>query len=216
MLNLILFGPPGAGKGTQAKYLQTEFSIPHISTGDMLRTRKAVGDEFARELADKIKITGGAESDCLMARLIDERTNEADCKNGFILDGFPRTLNQADLLEDMLKAKGCKIDAVIELQVPDEILIARIIGRISCKNCGTSYHEISRPPKVPDLCDTCGHSLIRRDDDTADEMQERLRIHRDITSLLQPYYNTQGLLRQISGEGEPQEVLVAIKQALCA
>lgn len=211
-LNLILFGPPGAGKGTQAKLLQTEYRIPQISTGDMLRARKAVGDDFARELQEKVRITGGAESDRIMARLVDERIHQDDCQKGFILDGFPRTVGQADALDRVLKAKTIAITAVINIQVDDTVLVERVVGRYSCKDCGASYHETHRPTRHKNVCDHCGsHNLMKRDDDTAEEMVNRLQIHRDVTLPVLDYYAAQNVLKTVDGMADVDQVARSIK-----
>lgn len=214
-INLILFGPPGAGKGTQAKLLSQAYTIPHISTGDMLRARKAVGDDFARELQEKVRITGGEESDRLMVRLVDERVHQPDCRNGFILDGFPRNLGQARMLDDLLHKHDVQVTAVIDLQVDEQILVERVVGRYSCKSCGASYHKTLRPTKREGICDFCnGANLVVRDDDSAEEMVNRMRIHDDLTAPILPFYQELGLLRTVNGMQDADQVFAAIKEFL--
>lgn len=214
-LNLILFGAPGAGKGTQAKLLQKEYGIPQISTGDMLRARKAVGDDFSRELIEKVRITGGEESDRIMARLVDERIQQDDCKNGFILDGFPRTVGQAQALDRVLQNSGTKITAVIDIQVDEDVLVERVVGRYSCKSCGTSYHKNFRPSLKDGICDHCGsNNLVHRDDDSAEEMVNRMRIHREVTMPVVDYYVAQHLVYSVDGMADVDQVAQSIKNSL--
>ena len=173
-LHLVFTGAPGCGKGTQARRLKEKIAIPHLSTGEMLRAEAARGTALGLEI--KALIDGGnLVSDEMIIKMLSARIDEDDCKNGFILDGFPRTLPQAEVLEDMLGKKGIKLDAVIEIQVPDEIIMERILGRYSCMSCGAGYHDKFQKPKVYGVCDACGGTdFYRRVDDNRTTVQNRL------------------------------------------
>ncbi|HEX9837448.1 MAG TPA: adenylate kinase [Alphaproteobacteria bacterium] len=198
-MNLILLGPPGAGKGTQAQRLQARFGIVQLSTGDMLRAAVASGSEIGRE-AKAIMEAGRLVPDDVMVRMIADRIEATDCANGFILDGFPRTLGQAEALDRMLEAKGLKLDAVIEMQVDDAALTRRITGRFSCAKCGAVYHDETKRPKVDGVCDVCGsRDFVRRPDDKAETVTRRLEAYHGQTAPLLPYYARRGVLRSIDG-----------------
>lgn len=214
-LNLVLFGAPGAGKGTQAKILEQAHGLCHLSTGDMLRKRIAVGDAFAQEIKEKVKITGDAESDRLMAMMVEERIAQSDCASGFILDGFPRTLGQAEALDAMLIRNGKTLTAVIALSVDPDVLVQRVVGRYSCDDCGASYHDTLRPSRAVDRCDLCSSDkLSRRVYDTAEIMTERLHDYEQITAPLLPYYESKGSLHRIDGMEPADEVAKEINQIL--
>ena len=211
-INLILIGPPGAGKGTQAKILEQEYHIVQISTGDMLRARLSKGDDFAQEIKT-IMASGGYVTDDIMIKMLDERISEDDCKNGFILDGFPRTVPQAEALDTMLAEKGKKLKAIIELKVDEEALVERITGRFSCAKCGASYHKKFNPTKVENICDTCGGTeFICRTDDNEDTFRTRLKTFNDQTAPILPYYKNKGLLQQVDGMEDVAHVAAAIKE----
>ena len=204
-LNLVLLGPPGAGKGTQARMLTNRYDIPQISTGDILRT--AVKEETplgikARELMDK----GALVTDEIVIGLVEERLAESDCEKGFILDGFPRTIKQADELKKMLQARGKTIDHVISIDVDKEDLLARITGRLTCRGCGKGFHILFYPPKVGDRCDDCGSELYERNDDKEETMRKRLDVYEQQTAPLVAYYAEEAQLRTVYGSGSIDEI----------
>ena len=171
MLNLILLGPPGAGKGTQAKIIQDKYKIVQLSTGDMLRAEVSAGSELGKK-AKQIMESGGLVPDDLIVKMIESRIAKPDCKNGFILDGFPRTIPQAEALDAMLKAAGLKIDRVVEMRVDDEAMVQRITGRYTCAKCGVGYHDTLQMPKAKGACDKCGgKEFSRRADYNADTVR---------------------------------------------
>ena len=194
---IILMGPPGGGKGTQARLLQDEFGIVQLSTGDMLRAAVKAGTEIGLK-AKAVMEAGQLVSDDLMVGVIRARIVEPDCANGFILDGFPRTIPQAEALDAMLGEMGMDLDAVIEVRVPDEMIVERITGRYSCAKCGAGYHDTLQKPKVAGVCDVCGSTeFIRRKDDTAETVGTRLEAYHRQTAPLLPYYQERGLLKTI-------------------
>jgi adenylate kinase len=207
---LILLGPPGAGKGTQAKELATRRGLAQLSTGDMLRAAVAAGTEIgiqARPIMEK----GQLVPDEIVIGIFAERIEHPDCRNGVVLDGFPRTLAQAAALDKVLKRKKTKLDAVIELKVDDKELIARISGRFSCAKCGASYNDAVKHPKVEGVCDVCGsREFVRRKDDAADTVKDRLLVYYRETSPLIGYYYCKGNLVSVDGMGPIEEVADAI------
>ncbi len=200
-LHIVLTGAPGCGKGTQARLLKEKAHICHLSTGEMLRAeaaKKTPEGLALKEVLDK----GGFATDEMIIRMVSARIDEDDCKNGFILDGFPRTLPQAEVLEKMLSEKGIKLDAVIEIQVPDEIIMERILGRYACMKCGQGYHDKYQKPKVYGVCDVCGGTeFYRRIDDNRATVQNRLVNYRALTYPTIPYFEKKGLLRTVDGTG---------------
>jgi len=196
---IILMGPPGCGKGTQARVLQDAFGMIQLSTGDMLRAAVKAGTDIGMQ-AKKIMEAGQLVPDSVMVDVISSRIAEDDCKNGFILDGFPRTIPQAEALDTMLSDKGMALDAVIEVKVPDEMIVERITGRFACAKCGAGFHDKFQCPKVEGICDSCGGTeFIRRKDDTAETVGTRLEAYHEQTAPLLPYYAERGLLRTIDG-----------------
>jgi adenylate kinase len=213
-MNLILLGPPGAGKGTQAKGIAARYGLVQLSTGDMLRAAVAAGTEVGRELKS-IMERGDLVPDTVVVRVIGERIDRPDCKQGVIFDGFPRNLAQADALEAMLKSKKKKLDAVVELKVDDRRIIERIVGRFSCATCGVSYHDRFRRPKVRGVCDVCqGTTFTRRDDDTAETVTNRLMVYYRETAPLIGYYHCKGTLRSVDGMGAIDDVAAEIGAVL--
>lgn len=199
-LNLILLGPPGAGKGTQAKMLTSRLNIPQISTGEILRT--AVKDQTPMGIKAKELINAGAlVSDEIVIGIVEERLGETDCEKGFILDGFPRTIKQADELKKILQTRGKTIDHVISIDVEKEDLLARITGRLTCRGCGKGFHILFYPPKVGDICDDCGSELYERNDDREETIRMRLDLYEQQTAPLVAYYAEEDLLRVIQGSG---------------
>lgn len=207
---LILLGPPGAGKGTQAARIKQEFAIAHLSTGDMLRGAIAAGTETGK-LAKGVIDAGKLVSDDIMIGLVEERTKEEDCANGFLLDGFPRTVAQAEALDDLLERTAHKLNAVVEIAVDDNALIDRISGRYACANCGAGYHDSFNKPKAEGVCDNCGSKeFTRRSDDNADAVRTRLAAYHEQTAPLLPYYREQGILRSVDGMAEIDSVTAQI------
>ena len=213
-MNLILMGLPGAGKGTQAEKIIAEYKIPHISTGDMFRA--AMANETALGLKAKSYMDQGAlVPDEVTNGIVKERLAQDDTKEGFLLDGFPRTLDQAKALDQMLKELGKKIDAVIDIHVPEEILVNRLAGRYMCRNCGATYHKIFNPTKVEGTCDRCGgHEFYQREDDKPETVKNRLAINIKSSQPILAYYKEEGLLQSIDGNREIDAVFADVKKII--
>ena len=213
-MNIILLGPPGAGKGTQARQIEKRRGLVQLSTGDMLRAAVAAGSEVGLK-AKAVMEAGGLVSDDIVIGIISDRIDEPDCANGFILDGFPRTLAQAAALEELLKAKGKALNAVIEIRVDDDKLVERITGRFTCGACGEGYHDSFRPPKVENVCDNCGASdFKRRADDNEETLRSRLLAYYKETSPLIGYYFAKDSLVSVDGMVDMADVTVKIETIL--
>ncbi len=215
-MNVILLGPPGAGKGTQAKRLEKRHNLIQLSTGDMLRAAVASGSDLGKK-AKSLMDAGHLVPDDLMIALISDRIDQPDCANGFILDGFPRTTAQAEALDAMLAEKGLKLHSVIEMKVDDDILVDRITGRYTCAKCGAGYHDTFQKPKVPGVCDACGGTEFkRRADDTAETVRTRLATYHAQTAPILPYYRDKGILKAVDGMADIDQVTDQIEAVLGA
>lgn len=214
-MKIIMLGAPGAGKGTQAKMIAEKYSIPHISTGDIFRANIKNGTELGKK-AKSYMDKGQLVPDELTLDLIMDRFKQDDCKNGYVLDGFPRTIPQAEALDTALKAKGEKVDFAIDVDVPDENIVKRMGGRRACVGCGATYHVVYSPTKVEGVCDKCGEELIARDDDKPETVLNRLEVYHNQTQPLIDYYNEQGILKSVDGTVDMKDVFNAIVDILGA
>ena len=206
---LMMLGPPGAGKGTQAQRLTQAYGIPQISTGDMLRRARSKGTELGDKAA-RYMDAGELVPDEVVIGIVAERLEEDDVQDGFILDGFPRTVGQAEALTEM----GVELDAVLNIDVPEEEVIRRLGGRLTCSNCGATFHEEFEPPAEDEICDACGDELVRREDDQPDAIKERLASYRESTAPLVEYYGERGILIDVDGQGTPDEVAERVEEAV--
>ena len=214
-MKIIMLGAPGAGKGTQAKQIADKYSIPHISTGDIFRANIKNGTELGTK-AKQYMDQGALVPDELTCDLVMDRIQQDDCKNGFVLDGFPRTIPQAEALDAALGKINEKMDYAIDVDVPDENIVNRMSGRRACLNCGATYHLISIPPKVEGICDRCGSEIVLREDDKPETVQKRLKVYHEQTQPLIDYYKNQGILKSVDGTQPMDEVFKAIVTILGA
>ncbi|MFO1519754.1 MAG: adenylate kinase [bacterium] len=212
-MNLILFGPPGAGKGTQAKKVQEIYQVPQISTGDMLRAAKTARTPLGLK-AESYMVAGKLVPDDVIIGLIEERLKEKDCEKGFILDGFPRTIAQAEALDGTLTKQKRNIDRVINIDVDEEELVKRLTGRRQCENCNQGYHLMFHPSKQEGICDRCGGKLYQRDDDKEETIRHRLSVYREQTAPLIEFYRKKGWLETVKGEGAVDKVFDSIVKVL--
>ena len=212
-MKIIMLGAPGAGKGTQAKMIAKEYGIPHISTGDIFRANIKEGTALGKE-AKTYMDAGQLVPDELTVKILLDRVAKDDCKNGYVLDGFPRTIPQAEVLDAALTELGDKIDFAIDVDVPDENIVRRMGGRRACVTCGATYHIEHVPPKTEGICDTCGSELILRDDDKPETVSNRLKVYHDQTQPLIDFYTAKGVLKSVDGTVDMMDVFAAIKAIL--
>ncbi len=212
-MKIIMLGAPGAGKGTQAKMIAKEYGLPHVSTGDIFRANIKNGTQLGME-AKKYMDQGLLVPDELTVRILLDRVSQADCANGYVLDGFPRTIPQAEVLEEALNKLGDRIDYAIDVDVPDENIIKRMSGRRACLTCGATYHIEHIPPKKEGICDVCGSKLVLRDDDKAETVKNRLEVYHKQTQPLIDFYTRKGVLRTVDGTLPMDEVFQAIRKIL--
>lgn len=214
-MKIIMLGAPGAGKGTQAERIAEKYQIPHISTGDIFRANIKQGTELGMK-AKSYMDQGLLVPDSLTVDLVMDRIGQEDCKNGYILDGFPRTIPQAECLTEALKARGEKMDFAIDVHVPDENIITRMSGRRACPGCGSTYHIVYAAPKTEGVCDKCGSALILRDDDKAETVKKRLAVYHEQTQPLIDYYSREKILHTVDGTKELEHVFKDITEILGA
>lgn len=212
-MDLILFGPPGAGKGTQAQFLVEAYDVPQVSTGDMLRAAVKAGTPLGIK-AQEIMSQGGLVSDEIVLGIVAERLAQSDCCGGFVLDGFPRTIPQADALAEILNQAGRAIDCVLSLEVDSEEIVKRLSGRRSCPSCGKGYHVEFDAPLVEGVCNVCGTALVQRADDKEDTVRNRLQVYEQQTAPLKEYYKAKSILRSVPGMGSIAEIQQRIAAAL--
>ena len=212
-MKIIMLGAPGAGKGTQAKMIAKEYNIPHISTGDIFRANIKNNTELGQE-AKKYMDAGQLVPDELTVKILLDRVAQDDCQNGYVLDGFPRTIPQAEVLDEALTKLGDKIDFAIDVDVPDENIVRRMGGRRACVTCGATYHIEHVPPKKEGVCDTCGSELILRDDDKPETVLNRLKVYHDQTQPLIDFYSAKGVMNSVDGTVDMMDVFAAIKTIL--
>jgi adenylate kinase len=213
MTRMVLLGPPGAGKGTQGQMLVEQLGIPQIATGDILRAAVKEGSELGQK-AKAYMDAGDLVPDEIMVGIIRDRLQAPDAQEGYILDGFPRTVAQAEALDDMLEAIGQKLDHVVHIDVDSEVLVERLSGRLICRDCGASYHTRFSPPAADRVCDKCGGELFQREDDQEETVRSRLAVFEERTQPLVEYYRQQGIYHQIDGDREPDTVRDEILQAI--
>ncbi len=214
-MKIIMLGAPGAGKGTQAKQIADKYKIPHISTGDIFRANIKQGTELGKK-AKAYMDQGALVPDELTCDLVMDRIGQDDCKNGFVLDGFPRTIPQAEALDAALTKIGQKMDYAIDVDVPDENIVNRMSGRRACLNCGATYHIVAIPTKVEGICDRCGSEVVLRDDDKPETVQKRLTVYHEQTQPLIDYYKKQGILKTVDGTRPMEQVFTEITAILGA
>ena len=214
-MKIIMLGAPGAGKGTQAAMIADEYKIPHISTGDIFRANIKNGTELGKE-AKQYMDQGKLVPDELTVKILLDRVGQKDCSNGYVLDGFPRTIPQAEVLDRELEKLGDKVDYAVNVDVPDENIVKRMSGRRACLKCGATYHTQYIPPKKEGICDVCGSELVLRDDDKPDTVKKRLQVYHEQTQPLIDYYTKKDILETVDGTVDPKDVFAAIEKLLKA
>jgi len=212
-MNIVFLGPPGAGKGTQAKRIAEKYGIPQVSTGDMFREHLSKGTELGQKAKEYME-KGQLVPDEIVLGMVEERLKQSDCEKGFILDGFPRTIPQAEALGQLLDKMGKKIDYAICIDVPDEEPVKRLTGRRTCKKCGMMYHVIFKPPKEEGKCDVCGGELYQRADDNEETVRNRLKVYHEQTEPIIQFYEKKGVLHRIDGIGSIDEIFERIVKVL--
>ncbi|MCR5118317.1 MAG: adenylate kinase [Lachnospiraceae bacterium] len=212
-MKIIMLGAPGAGKGTQAKMIAETYKLPHVSTGDIFRANIKNGTELGKE-AKAYMDKGELVPDELTVRILLDRVAQEDCANGYVLDGFPRTIPQAEVLDAELDKLGEKVDFAIDVEVPDENIVKRMSGRRACLKCGATYHIVHIPPKTEGICDACGSELVQRDDDKEETVKNRLSVYHQQTQPLIDFYNNKGVLKTVDGTKDSAEVFADIKKIL--
>lgn len=214
-MRIILLGPPGAGKGTQARRLMEKYGVAQIATGDLFRAHTKAGTPIGKKIDDILK-AGLLVPDAITIEMMAERMEQSDAAKGFILDGFPRNVAQAEALDAMLQSKGMKLDAVVQMEVDDDSLVARISGRFTCGACNEGYHDVFKKPALEGICDKCGAKgeFKRRNDDNAESVRTRLKVYYDQTAPILPYYRARGLLKSIDGMAEMDQVTAEIEAAI--
>jgi len=210
-MRIVLLGPPGAGKGTQAKELAKRMNFPHISTGEILRQNVSKGSCLGKE-ANAFMLSGALVPDALVTKMLKERFSQADVKKGFILDGYPRNINQAEALDEMLKQADMGIDLVVYLDTSDAVIIQRLTGRLVCKACGGNFHSSNMPPKAKGICDNCGGSLYQREDDKEETIKKRIQVYKNEVATLIEYYRKCNKLHNLSADLDAGFVLEEIIQ----
>lgn len=212
-MKIVMLGAPGAGKGTQAKMIAEKYGIPHVSTGDIFRANIKNGTELGKE-AKRYMDQGKLVPDELTVKILLDRVAQDDCKNGYVLDGFPRTIPQANVLDEALTKLGDKIDYAVNVDVPDENIINRMGGRRACVACGATYHVVYNAPKTEGICDVCGKELIIRDDDQPETVKNRLNVYHEQTQPLIDFYEAKGVLKSVDGTVDMKDVFAAIVEIL--
>ncbi|MDD4775571.1 MAG: adenylate kinase [Syntrophomonas sp.] len=212
-MNIILMGPPGAGKGTQAEFIKNEYPIPHISTGDMFREAVQNGTTMGLE-AKKYMDAGQLVPDQVTIGIVEDRLGMPDCQPGFLLDGFPRTTVQAVALDEVMQRLGKKLDLALDISVPEDVLMDRMVGRVFCGSCKTVYNTVFNPPAVAGVCDRCGGELVQRSDDKAETVKKRIQVYMEQTQPLLHYYTQQGNLVTLDGQRDPKEVFKDVRALL--
>ena len=212
-MKIVMLGAPGAGKGTQAKMIAAKYGIPHVSTGDIFRANIKNGTELGKE-AKSYMDKGALVPDELTVRILLDRVAQEDCAKGYVLDGFPRTIPQAEVLDAELTKLNDKIDFAINVDVPDENIVRRMSGRRSCPSCGATYHIVHIPPKQEGVCDKCGAALVQRDDDKEETVKNRLKVYHEQTQPLIDFYEKKGVLQNVDGTVDSEEVFAAIVKIL--
>lgn len=212
-MNIVLLGPPGAGKGTQAERMSERWSLPHVSTGDMFRAALARGTEMGLK-ARKYMEAGELVPDEVVEGIVADRLSEEDCREGFILDGFPRNIHQAEALDDFLGSRSREVDVVFNISADNETLVKRLSGRRVCRDCGANYHQVNNPPSVEGVCDSCGGEVYQRADDNEETVRKRLEVYDKQTKPLIVYYSQAGKLVDIDGSASPEEVFSEISNRI--